>query len=363
MKIVFVIGSLASGGAERVACLLCSEWTRLGHQVEIVTFEADCAQSHYALSSEIKIHRLDMMGETQGAWSFVKNSISKVRRLRTVFQERQPDVIISFMTDMNVLAILATRFSQIPVIVSERIHPAFHPIGRIKGLLRKIFYPQAALLIVQTTSIAQWFQQHIPGCAIEVIANPINLSVFDAHKASSSERKKLVAVARLDYQKGFDQLIPIFARLAPKHPDWDLIIFGEGPMRNSLEALIANLHMGKRIFLPGITKEIHKEMKEADLIVHPARYEGFPNVILEALAAGCAVVATDKSGGANDLICDNKFGRFTDYDNLENELDEMMKNPDLRLAYQVKARDSVKQYETEPIAKKWITCIKPVSRT
>jgi glycosyltransferase involved in cell wall biosynthesis len=363
LKIAFVISSLSSGGAERVASLLCSAWVERGHHVDIITFEPTTAQPYYPLDARITVHRLDLMKETRGAISFVRHSLHKIRKIKQAIKTSTPDIVISFMADTNILAILAARWQGIPIIVSERIHPHYHPIGRVKNYLRKRSYPMAKTLVVQTQAIADWAADHLPGTTVDIIANPIDLAKFAPLIKAPIPRKRLLAVGRLNPQKGYDLLIPIFAQLATQHPDWDLYIYGEGAARPHLQHLINTHNMAQRIFLPGVTQQVFQDMKNCDIFVHPARYEGFPNTVLEALAAGCPVVATDHSGGAADVLQGNTFGIFTDAANLPMALDKMMSDPALRQHYGAKAADAVAPYDVPIIATQWLDLCTRVIRT
>ena len=117
-----------------------------------------------------------------------------------------------------------------------------------------------------------------------------------------------MAAGRLEPQKGYDILIEAFAKVAASNPEWDLVIYGMGRQREELESRIASLGMRDRVVLAGHTLDIVKAYGDADLFVHPARYEGYPNVIQEALAAGRPVVATDCPGYSGELLGHGRYG-------------------------------------------------------
>ena len=189
-----------------------------------------------------------------------------------------------------------------------------------------------------------------------VIPNPVELVRFGARQPES-ERKQLVSVGRLVAQKGYDDLLAAFAKLAPDLLDWDLRIFGEGPERAANESLIVRLGLEGRVALPGVVDDIPRRLEAATVYVQPSRYEGFPNALLEALAAECPVVATDAPGATGDILDHGKYGLLTpvgDADALGDALRRLMADPTLRGELAGRARDAVARYDACAIAEQWV---------
>lgn len=375
MKILFVIAALQQGGAERVACTLSNQWKTDGHDIHILTFEAAATPPHYPLSDGITLHQLDLFDPSRNLLHSLQKNLDRIRRLNAAFRQIQPDVIVSFMTETNVLSLVASRFTKIPVVVSERTHPDRHlmyldaSVQRRFLLSRRLSYRFASAIVVQTNEIAEWFRKDL-GTVPKVIPNPVDLSHFGrptglAPRSDGSRRKMMTALGRLDPQKGYDLLIDAFANLADRHPDWDLTIYGAGGDPSVFIRRAESQGLAGRVFLPGATREVASKLQKTDLFVHPTRYEGFPNALVEALAAGCCVVATDCPGGTREILADGKYGVLVtneDVGALTAALDDLLANPARREALQRTARDAVAKFDVELIARRWLTLFEEIAR-
>jgi len=163
-------------------------------------------------------------------------------------------------------------------------------------------------VVVRAQSVHSWaIRVARRGCAV-VIPNA-NTIVPAARKPSvTAGRHRAIAMGRLVPQKGFDLLIEAFASLAATHPAWDLVIWGEGPERPALEALVGHYGLEGRVSLPGFSHQVAEEYATAELFVLSSRYEGFALVLLEAMASGLPCVAFDCPSGPGELIDDEVNG-------------------------------------------------------
>lgn len=355
MRITFVISTMSSGGAERVAAILCNTWVRAGETVNLVLFESSANKQFYSLDKEINIRRLDIMGNSDNFIAGIWNNLIRVIKIRTALKETGPDVVISFMTEANILTLLGSLFCSYPVIISERIHPAYHKTGWIYDVLRKIFYPLSSRLVVQTTSINKWFEKNL---AIQpvVIANPVEPVFVKTNRSNVNSRRKILAAGRLEYQKGFDLLIKAFLKISDKHTDWDLHIYGEGSQKNNLISIIQSENAFDRIKLCGKSRKLVGEMWKFDLFVLSSRYEGFPNILCEAMANGVACVSFDCESGPSDIIQHEVNGYLVKAGNIDllaYGMDYLISKPELRLEYGNAARNSMNKYFPEVIVDKW----------
>jgi len=355
VRIAFVIPSLGAGGAERVASLLANDWSANGHDVAFVTFDKPGTEPFFALDPRVALRELAAPADMGGIAARLGPNVARVSRLRSALRELRPDVVVAFMTEANVIALLASQGLGVPVVISERNQPDRPGLGKVRKLARRLTYPRASAMVVQTAAIASWAKArfHVP---VHVIPNPVRLDGSKSRR-KPGDAQLLVALGRLTHQKGFDVLIRSFAALADKHQDWRLTIYGEGPDRAQLERLRAEGTCEDRISLPGLVKNSAEAFRQASLFVLPSRFEGYPNALLEALAFGLPVVATDCPGGTVEILADGAYGKLVPPDDvaaMTAALDAMLSAPELREAYASKARRAVADLDIAAVARRWL---------
>ena len=174
MRIAFVISNFGTGGAERVASLLCSAWAGDGHEVTAVTFEPQGAKPAYPIAENVGLLQIDALNTRTGLLSTPMTQLRRFSRLRRVFKQLAPDVIVAFTTEANVAAIWAASGLDTPVVVSERNQPGRPGLGRMRRAARRLTYPNASAIVVQTEGIAQWVRRRFR-VPLHVIPNPVRL--------------------------------------------------------------------------------------------------------------------------------------------------------------------------------------------
>jgi GalNAc-alpha-(1->4)-GalNAc-alpha-(1->3)-diNAcBac-PP-undecaprenol alpha-1,4-N-acetyl-D-galactosaminyltransferase len=292
MRIGLVVASLEGGGAERVVCLLAGEWAAAGHRVTVITLLPESADA-YPLPAGVERLSLGYERRDQEIWKRAALNAQMVRALEQTFERVAADVLVSFVDQINVLTLLASR-GRWPVIPSERSAPEHCTPTRPIRVLRRVAYPMADALVVQTDAARAFFRARFPHARIVVIPNPV---LPPADTAPPAE-KLVLSVGRFTREKGHDLLIRAFARGAPA--DWKLRLAGDGPLRGELEALARELGVEARVEFAGWTREAFAS--GASLFVLPSRHEGFPNALLEAMARGIAVISFDCPHGPAAIV-------------------------------------------------------------
>jgi glycosyltransferase involved in cell wall biosynthesis len=368
MKLALLISSMRGGGAERVMATLANGWAAQGIQVTLITL-APRSGDRYAVDPAVTRIDLHQAGDSRNLLHALANNWSRIRTLRRTIRACQPDAVISFIAKTNMLAIIATAGLRLPVIVAEHI---FLGAKAPKGIWRKLhapLYRRAAAVVTLTQRGASYIERNF-GCPVIVIPNPVPFpSDTDATATPSSRmetdedtgRRTLLAVGRLIPQKGFDLLIEAFAQVAARHQGWDLCILGEGHSRKQLEQAIADRGLSGRVSLPGFISEVRARMRQADLFVLSSRFEGFPMVLLEAMAEGLACVSCDCETGPGEMIRHGENGWLVpanDVAALAEALDKLMQDPVLRRGLGDRAREVTSTYSLPAVLGQWDTLIK-----
>lgn len=348
MKILVALSSLYSGGAERVACTLAEAWTARGDEVVLLATFSGKGHCFYPLPDRVRVVYLaDLVGTQVRS---LRNRLQRLSAYRRMLREEKPDVIVSFLPGVNVASVLASRGLGIPLIACERTDPVAWPMPLWKKRLYGAVYRQADMLTVQTESVAQRLPAVFSGLkSVRVVPNPVPLPVQDyvpgpgaAH--APGVRRRLVAMGRLSEEKQFDLLIEVFADLARRRTEWDLVIYGEGPLKDRLQAQAAQSGLCGRVTLAGETTSPWPELARSDVFVMTSRIEGFPNALLEAMALGLPCAVFDCQSGPREITregSDALLIPLNDRKELTAALDRLMTDPIRRLTLGMQARASV----------------------
>lgn len=362
VRVAVVVGSLGAGGAERAAVLVASGLAQLGHQVSMISLFGRLREDFYALPE--RIERADVglrVGSTR-----VGRNLAVVRGLRRFLVTPGVDVVVSFLPEVNVISLLASVGTRIPVVISEQVDPRGSPLSPPWAILRRVTYAWAARLVSASRGVDSQFAW-LPAERRAAIHNPLAPGRNEGPAPEGSwwraGRRHVVGMGRLAPQKGFDLLIEAFARVAHEHPEWDLVICGEGHERPRLEAQVRAAALIERVHLPGLIRDPFPVLAAADLFVLSSRYEGFGNVIIEAMASGTAVLSTDCPFGPGEIIESGRNGMLVPAESVEALADgfrRMMKDPSLRARLATAGRNGVARFELDCVALEWARLLREV---
>lgn len=345
-KIALVISSLSSGGGERVVATLSQEFAK-SYDVTIILF--DCANIDYEYGGKI----LDLdCPEKPSFLGKSYNLLKRAYRLKNTFRQQKFDHIFGFMESANYPSILASK----KTIAS--LHIDYHFLNPIERFLVRYIYPLAKAVAPVSDDIASTLCEHLSLDNVSRIYNPVPFEELEtlATEPLSHPRKFLIAVGRLTYQKHFDLMIDAFSESKAQRK-CDLIILGEGELRDDLEQQIKKLKLEDKVHLPGRLKNPFKYMKNAEFMLLSSRAEGFPMVLIEALSLSCPAVATDCPTGPREIIQKDINGlliKMEDKGQLIHSIDTLFYNDELRTTFSNNARGSVDHLAVENICKKWI---------
>jgi GalNAc-alpha-(1->4)-GalNAc-alpha-(1->3)-diNAcBac-PP-undecaprenol alpha-1,4-N-acetyl-D-galactosaminyltransferase len=356
-KIVLIISSLDTGGAERVLSELANYLVAKNYDITLIIFEENQKKPFYFLDKKIKITSLGLK-KSNHFFTKLFYLFKCIFKLRLILKKNHPDLIISFLHFVNVITLLSIIKLKIPVFISERIDPNFHKLPKIYDWFRLKIYQLATKLIVQTKSASSYFPEK-KFSNITIIPNPVK-TPLEIKKKFLIKPLKIISVGRLDRQKDHKTLIHAFSYLIKQYPDLILEIYGKGILEKDLNFLIAKLGLTDKVFLKGVTEDIDQKLLRSDIFVFPSLYEGFPNALCEAMAVGLPVVASNCSGNV-DVVIDKLNGRLFkvgDVNDLLKILKEILENNDQRKQISLKAIDLSKDYSYEKIFLQWEELIK-----
>jgi glycosyltransferase involved in cell wall biosynthesis len=371
LNILIFIHSLSSGGAERVTVNLANHWADKGWQVTIVTLASE-SLDFYQLDPAVRRIVLNLAGDSSNPLMAIVNNLRRAHALRRVLRNVQPEVSLAMMTTANILLALATLgLPQFAAIGSERVHPPQYSLGPLWEWLRSHAYGNLAAVTALTNESRAWLLTHTHARKVTVIPNPapwplpVQAPLLSVQSANAAGRKTLLAVGRLNAQKGFDLLITVFAEIAIRHQDWDLVILGEGPLRAVLEQQVTRTGLSQRIKLPGRAGNVADWYAAADIYVMSSRFEGFPNTLAEAMAHGLPAVSFDCDTGPRDIIRHAVDGLLVpngDEAALRQALSRLMADDALRLQFAAKAKEVRERFSMQKIAAMWEALFKEVRR-
>lgn len=351
-RTTIVVPALGAGGTEHVVSLVANHWSRQGHEVTIITFEAPTSEAYYPIDPHIDIWRLGGAGRPRSNLHSGLMAFRRMRKLAAALRASRPTFILSFLTRTNVLTLLAGWRLGVPIIVSERNNPELQPVGRGWKRLQRWLYPRAFGLVTMTRGALETFPPIMRKRGWVVP----NASDLPPGWNSRRQDNTLTAVGRLTHQKGFDLLLEAFAKIAPDLPEWHLRIWGEGEERANLEAQRNRLGLADRVSMPGVTKRPGEWVETADVFVLSSRYEGWGIVLLEAMAAGIPTVSFRCQWGPEEMISDGEDGILVereDIDALATALGRILRDPLLRYHLGRDAEQSARRFTQERVLAEW----------
>lgn len=374
MKFVFLHhANVCKGGIERMLALKANLLVeQYGCDVVLLTYEQNGESFPYDLLPKVKCADLGVRLYSAYKYPypvrFFKKLILRHRltnALRTFLEDYKPDVVVCTDKDVHELNALYRAHTTEKLIIEAhsgftdhyiqiiRPRPFLSKLMARKELMRlKIAVSQFDALIALTPDDARQWSSYV-----KTVYIPNYLPFYPQTPADLSvEKKRVIAVGRLNYQKGQDLLLKAWKRVEEVHPDWHLDIFGDGQEKAALQSQISNLKLTNVIIHPSTT-DIYTEYLKSDFLVCSSRWESFGLILIEAMSCGIPAVSFDCDNGPRSIIADGQDGLLVkngDIEDLADKINYLIEHPDLRQQMGLAAHQNVARFSEEEVFKRYL---------
>ncbi len=301
MRIDLVITELDTGGAEKCCVELAVFLSQRGHQIRVIALGPRPESSKDLLVQMLETNHIQSHFLGGKAWWMFPKVIWKLRRL---FKSNRPDVVQSFLWHANVVSAWVAPLLGIPFFAGIRVS---EPLKN-RHALDRWSVSRSIKAVCVSQGVADWCVQTEKMDASKLIVIPNGIAIprdkqpipLESHDVPANSRV-LLFVGRLEHQKGVDVLVQRAESLLWRLPDHHLVFIGIGYLRQLVDTLARQQNLKGRVHCLGLRKDVRAWMARSELLLLPTRYEGMPNVILEAMVEGLPVVTTRVEGVAELL--------------------------------------------------------------
>ena len=305
-KYLFVVPSLSKGGAERVVSILASELVNQGREAVVLTYFK--TEQDYPVDPRVKV--LCLSGGMEADYEKI-GSAKRLILMRRMILKEQPDFILPFLDHVCIQTWMACWFSRRQIVYTVRLYPGRAESSAPRRYLKKYLVEHSRATIVQNEEQRNYYAAGARS-HIHVLPNPVLADYFRISHEQRGDRKKIVAVGRLEKQKNYPMLIEAVKALSQIRDDFEVEIYGDGSQQTALKESIANKGLSDRIHMMGRIPDARAAYKKTDIFVLASDFEGMPNSLMEAMASEVACISTDCPTGPSDLIEDHRNGLLID---------------------------------------------------
>lgn len=358
MKILFYIGNLKKGGAERVVATLSNNLVK-NNDVTIITTTDE--KIEYNLDKNIKILNLKNFS---GKKNLLSKNIIYLKRLNKFIKDINPDIILGFLPEPSYRLLILKPLIKAPVIISDRNDPKIEYHSLKNKIIMKYLYRRADGFVFQTKEAQNYFSKKIQEKSV-VIANPIDNKFLNV-SYDGIDSKEFINVGRLNEQKNQMFLLESFKEVIKKYPDHKLLIYGTGNLKEELNNYINDNNLNRNIKLCGNVDNIENILRNKKAFILSSKYEGMPNALMEAMAVGMPCISTDcPCGGPRELIKNNKSGLLIENESKEQLVSAIIyiiENKEKCISMSKNAKKEMNNYNCDKITAKWFDFMKEVCK-
>lgn len=314
MHIAFLLPDLRGGGAQKMIVNLANWCAGQGHKVSLILL------SDTGIYHDLIAHNITVINFQKTRSLFAINALTRYLKIE------QPDILISALYYVNIVALISRMVtdSSTKIVISERNHVtcsfnSMHSTVRFMwGTALRVFYPLSNQIIGISNGVCEDLKTLLPAnshARIKKLYNPVITNQFNVELHSAApdifpqrSQVKLIASGRLVKQKDYPTMLRAFACIVEKNPTAYLVILGSGPLEGELQALRKTLGLEEHVHFQGFVQNPIAYMKQADMFIITSAWEGFGNVIVEALYCGLKIVATDCPSGPSEILRNGEYG-------------------------------------------------------
>lgn len=349
MKILFYINTLGKGGAERVVTNLANQFADKNYNIILVTsYRTD---KEYKVNSNVR--RICLEDYIKSSKNKIFKNINIIRQLKMVINDENPDLIVSFMREPVVRALLASRNSNVKNIISVRNDPSKEYPGITGKIISKFLLPKADGCVFQTEDAKKYFPKKLQEKS-KIIYNQVDEKFFEVNR---DDGDYLLSIGRLSPQKNQMLLINAFEKVNEKYPNEKLLIYGDGELKENLTDIINEKGLEDKIFLMGSTNDVPKVLSKAKIFILSSDYEGMPNTLLESMAVGVPSISTDCPCGGPKAIINSGVDGFlipvNSIEELEKKIILLLENKELSEKIGRNAKEKSEIFKPNNIFKEW----------
>ncbi len=351
--LLFIGGPIDVGGAGKMIKFVANSCSPYYKKVILYSIEQD--KRPFDLDTSVEFISNPFEATNTNGWR-IRTMIEIRRKVKNI----EPDFICSFTSETATWVRIATLGLRAKVCSAERGDPYTLPLLWKK--IAKWVFRKSDACFFQLAAAQDFYGSTVKQKSF-VIPNPFILS-SEVPVYKGRRNKTIVSAGRFVIEKGYDTLIKAFSIIEPKHPGYRLIIYGEGPLLIEYKQLIESLGLSEKVSFPGYSNNVADSVKEDGIFVLSSRYEGIPNVLIEALSVGIPSIATDCSPGGPRFLMDNGrrglIVRIDDVEGMAEAILELIENKDLYNQFEMRGPEVRTLLSRDKIASLWMEAINKI---
>lgn len=297
LKVMFVTYKMSDGGAERVISVLANQMVKITG-IKVAVFIYQRTKNEYKLDSRVEIFTMPKTYSEQKGTAVTRMG-QRILRIRRAMNDFQPDCIIPFLSTMVIETYISTFGRNISVVATVRNKPETD--NKFRTFIRDYVYSHCSAVYMQTEAQKKFFSKKIQEKTF-VLMNPVSEDFLLLERTPRKQIRSFVTLGRLTAQKNHILLIEAFSAAHEVYSDISLKIYGQGEEEKRLKNRIQELNAGNYIALPGRATNATVALSEADAFILSSNYEGMPNALMEAMAAGVPCISTNCPTGPRELL-------------------------------------------------------------